>query len=91
MAKNIVANFDGEDDANWYEDRQWVAHAKTDLDDFFGTFLDVEFNRLGNGSTHVHANAHMFINHYSVSHGMGYSRLGVGARYGGAYKDTDGD
>ncbi len=32
----------------------------------------------------------MFINHYSISPGMITSRVGVGAKYAGAYKDADG-
>ena len=33
----------------------------------------------------------MFINHYSISPGMITSRVGLGAKYAGAYKDADGD
>ena len=91
MAKNISANFDREEKAIWYKDRQWVAHTKTDLDNFFGTHLDIEFNRLSTGHTDVNAKAHMFINHYSTSPGMISSRVGLGAKYAGAYKDADGD
>ena len=91
MAKNIAANFEREERGIWYEDRQWIAHAKTDLDNFFGAFLDTEYNRLSTGHTDINAKAHMFINHYSMSPGMISSRVGVGAKYAGAYKDSDGD
>ena len=91
MAKNISANFDREPKGIWYKDRQWVAHAKTDLDNFFGSLLNTEFNRLDTNHTDVNAKAHMFINHYSISPGMVASRVGVGAKYAGAYKDSNGD
>jgi hypothetical protein len=91
MAKNIAANSDREELGIWYKDRQWVAHAKTDLDNFFGAFLDTDFNRLSTGHTDVNAKAHMFINHYSISPGMISSRVGVGAKYTGGYKDSNGD
>jgi hypothetical protein len=91
MAKNIAANSDREELGIWYKDRQWVAHAKTELENFFGAYLDADFNRLDTGHTDVNAKAHMFINHYSVSPGMMSSKVGVGAKYTGAYKDSNGD
>jgi hypothetical protein len=91
MAKNIAANSDREPKGIWYKDRQWVAHAKTDLDNFFGSLLNTEFNRLDTNHTDVNAKAHMFINHYSISPGMVASKVGVGAKYAGAYKDSNGD
>ncbi len=91
MAKNISANFEREEDAIWYRDRQWIAHTKIDPDDFFGTFLDVEFNRRSTGHTDVNAKAHMFINHYSASPGMVSARVGIGAKYASAYKDSEGE
>ncbi|MCK5681658.1 DUF1254 domain-containing protein, partial [bacterium] len=91
MAKNIAANFDREEGAVWYKDRYWIAHTKTDLENFFGTFLNIEYNRHDTGHTDVNAKAHMFINHYSASPGMITSRVEVGAKYGGAYKDSNGD
>ena len=69
MAKNIAANYDQEEKALWYKDRQWIAHAKTDLDNFLGSFLDTSYNRLSTGHTDVNAKAHMFVNHYSMSPG----------------------
>jgi hypothetical protein len=53
--------------------------------------LDTDFNRLSTGHTDVNAKAHMFINHYSISPGMISSRVGVGAKYTGGYKDSNGD
>lgn len=91
MAKNISANFDREEKAIWYKDRKWIAHTKTDLDNFFGTYLDVEYNRLNTGHTDPNAKAHMFINNYSVSPAMISSRVGVGAKFANAYKDSDGN
>jgi len=91
MAKNIAANFDREEDGLWYADRKWVAHAHTDLDDFMHTLLDEEFRNRETGHTDVNAKAHMYINHYSISTGMMSSIVGLGAKYGGAYKDSDGN
>ncbi|GGF39769.1 DUF1254 domain-containing protein [Echinicola rosea] len=91
MAKNIAANFDEEKDGLWYSDRKWVAHAHTDLDDFMHTLLDEEFRDRETGHTDVNAKAHMYINHYSISTGMMSSIVGLGAKYGGAYKDSEGN
>ncbi|PHR68169.1 DUF1254 domain-containing protein [Alcanivorax sp.] len=91
MAKNIAANFDQEKDALWWDDRQWVAHAKTHQDDFWHTLLDEEYRNRETGYTDVDAKAHMFINHYSMSSGMMSSIPGLGAKYGNAYKDSEGN
>ncbi|MDR4493999.1 MAG: DUF1254 domain-containing protein [Nitrospirales bacterium] len=91
MAKNIAANFDKQPKALWWEDRQWIAHAHTNLDDFMHTLLDEEFHDRGTGHTDVDAKAHMFINHYSISTGMISSVVGLGAKYGNAYKDSAGE
>ena len=91
MAKNISAHSDQLPNGIWYKDRQWVAHGKTELDNFFGAMVDTEYRRLSSGHTDVDAKAHMFINHYSMSPGMFASRVGVGAKYAGAYKDSNGD
>lgn len=91
MAKNIAANFDGEEDGLWYSDRKWVAHARTELDDFMSTLLDEEFRNRETGHTDVNAKAHMYINHYSISTGMMSSIVGLGAKYGNAYKDSEGN
>ncbi len=90
MAKNLAANSERERSGIWWADRQWVAHAKTDLDDFMSTGLDTDFNVIATGHTDVNAKAHMFINHYSISPGMMTSRVDTGAKYAGAYKDADG-
>ena len=91
MAKNIAANFDREESALWWSDRQWVAHTKTDFDDFFATHLDLGFNRRTTGHTDINAKAHMFINYYSISPGMITSQVGVGAKYTAAFKDSNGE
>lgn len=91
MAKNIAAEFDHEDNALWWEDRHWVAHAKTELDDFMHTMLDEQWRDRTTGHTDVNAKAHMFINAYSISSGMMSSIVGMGAKYGAAYKDSAGD
>lgn len=91
MAKNLAANFDKENKALWWSDRQWVAHAKTELDDFMHTLLDEEWRDRETGHIDVNAKAHMFINHYSISTGMMSSVVGLGAKYGNAYKDSEGN
>ena len=91
MAKNIAANFEREYKGLWWKDRQWVAHLKTELDDFMHVLLDEEFRVRSTKHTDVNAKAHMFINHYSISSGMISSVVGLGAKYAGAYKDSDGN
>jgi hypothetical protein len=91
MAKNIAANYDREEKGIWWEGRQWVAHGKTELDDFMHVVLEEEFRDRNTRHTDVNAKAHMFINHYSISTGMISSRVGIGAKYAGAYKDSDGN
>lgn len=91
MAKNIAAHFDQEQNGLWWEDRHWVAHAKTELDDFWHTVLDEQWRDRTTGHTDVNAKAHMFINAYSISSGMMSSIVGMGAKYGAAYKDSNGD
>lgn len=91
MAKNIAVNYDRERRGLWWDDRRWVAHVKTDLDDFMRTLLDEEWRDRATGHTDVNAKAHMFVNHYSISTGMITSVVGAGAKYGGAYKDSNGE
>lgn len=91
MAKNIAANFDEQEKALWWEDRKWVAHAHTELDDFMHTLIDEEFRDRQTKYADVDAKAHMYINHYSISTGMMSSIVGLGAKYGNAYKDSDGN
>ncbi len=91
MAKNIAANFDQQPKALWWEDRQWVAHAHTNLDDFMHTLIDEEFRDRKTGYADVDAKAHMYVNHYSISTGMMSSVVGLGAKYGNAYKDSNGE
>ncbi|WP_435135840.1 DUF1254 domain-containing protein [Formosa sp. A9] len=91
MAKTISGNFDEEPDGLWWKDRKWVAHAHTNLDDFMHTLIDEEFRDRKTGHTDVNAKAHMYINHYSISTGMMSSIVGLGAKYGNAYKDSDGN
>lgn len=90
MAKSIAAHYDHEANALWWEDRHWVAHAKTELDDFMHTLLDEQWRDRSTGHTDVNAKAHMFINAYSISSGMMSSIVGMGAKYGAAYKDSEG-
>lgn len=91
MAKNIAGNFDREKDGLWWEDRKWVAHAHTTYDDFMHTLLDEEYRTRKTGYVDVDAKAHMYINHYSISTGMISSIVGLGAKYGGSYKDSEGN
>jgi len=91
MGKNIAATYDAQEHARWWSDRQWVAHAKTHLDDFMHTLLDEEWRNRETGHTDVNAKAHMFINHYSISTGMVSSIPGLGAKYSNAYKDSEGN
>ncbi len=91
MAKTIAAEYDTTYKALWWEDRHWVAHVRTELDDFMHTLLDEQWRDRTTGHTDVDAKAHMFINHYSISTGMMSSIVGFGAKYGNAYKDADGN
>lgn len=91
MAKTVAANYDTEEKAVWWDDRRWVAHVKTELDDFMHTVLDEEWRNRQTGHTDVNAKLHMYINHYSISTGMMSSIVGMGAKYGDAYKDSDGE
>ena len=91
MAKSIAANADQIPKGIWWEDRKWVAHAHTEPDDFMRTLIDEEYRDRKTGHTAVDAKVHMYINHYSMSTGMISSVVGVGAKYGNAYKDSEGE
>ena len=91
MAKNVAANYEFEDKARWWDDRRWVAHVKTEPGDFMHTVLDEEWRVRTTGHTDVDAKLHMFVNHYSISTGMMSSIVGMGAKYGDAYRDSNGD
>ncbi|MYR08133.1 DUF1214 domain-containing protein [Gordonia sp. SID5947] len=91
MAKNVAANYASDEKATWWEDRQWVAHVKTEKDDFMHTLLDEEWRSRETGHTDVTAKVHMFVNHYSISTGMVSAIVGLGAKYGDAYKDSNGE
>lgn len=91
MAKNIAANSDREEKGLWWSDRHWVAHGKTEQDDFMHVLLNEEFAWRETQHADVNAKAHMFVNHYSISTGMISSVVGLGAKYAGAYKDSNGD
>lgn len=91
MAKTEAATYVDQPLTRWWADRQWVAHVKTQPDDFMHTLLNEEFRVRTTGHSDVHAKAHMFVNHYSVSTGMMSSIVGLGAKYGNAYRDSDGD
>lgn len=97
MAKDIAANFDERKSANlpadsiFWKGKHWVAHTYVDEKDLFQTFMDTNFNDIQTGHTLVDAKAHMYINHYSISNGMFVSAVGAGAKYTGAYKDSDGE
>ncbi|UIP59162.1 DUF1254 domain-containing protein [Agromyces marinus] len=90
IAKTDAASFDEHPSARWWEDRHWVAHVLTHPDDFMHTLLDEQWRDRTTGHTDVVAKAHMFVNHYSISTGMMTSVVGMGAKYGNAYKDADG-
>jgi hypothetical protein len=91
MAKAIAADFDEGDDALWWPDRHWIAHARTSTEDFYRTFIDERFCDRDTGHTDVDAKAHMFINHFSISTGMMSVTPGKGAKYCNAYKDSNGE
>jgi len=91
MGKNIAGNFDREEKSVWWSDRKWVAHAHTELDDFMHVLLDEEFRDRTTGYTDVGAKTHMYVNHYGISTGMMTSIVGLGAKYGNAYKDSEGN
>jgi hypothetical protein len=90
MAKRIAADFDREEKALWWEDRHWIAHVKTELDDFTHTLLDEQWRDRRTGHTDPDAKAHMFVNHYSISTAMMSHEAGKGAKYANAYKDSEG-
>ncbi|WFR73203.1 DUF1214 domain-containing protein [Prescottella defluvii] len=91
MSKTVSSSYDEEEKARWWPDRHWVAHVKTEYDDFMHTLLDEEWRDRATGHTDVNAKLHMFTNHYSISSGMMSSIVGMGAKYGDAYKDSAGD
>ncbi|MGC4935113.1 DUF1254 domain-containing protein [Gordonia sp. DT30] len=91
MSKTVASGYDEDERARWWSDRHWVAHVKTDPDDFMHTVLDEEWRNRETGHTDVNAKIHMFTNHYSISTGMMSSIVGMGAKYGDAYKDSDGE
>jgi len=91
MAKGIAADFDEGDNALWWSDRRWIAHARTITDDFYRTLIDERFCDRDTGHTDIDAKAHMFINHFSISTGMMSVTPGKGAKYCNAYKDSDGN
>jgi hypothetical protein len=91
MAKQVAADFDQGEKALWWEDRHWIAHVRTNLDDFTHTLLDEEWRDRRTGHTDPDAKAHMFVNHYSISTAMISHEAGKGAKYANAYKDSDGD
>lgn len=97
MAKELAANFDEKDSATrpgkttFWDDRHWVAHSYLKDNDMFGTLMDTEFGDLQTGHTLIDAEAHMYINHYSISNGMFVSVVDAGAKYMGAYKDSKGE
>ena len=91
MAKNIAADFDFGPKAVWWADRKWIAHARTELDDFRRTLIDEQFRDRLTGHADVDAKAHMFVNHYSISTAMMSVTPGKGAKYANAYKDSNGE
>ncbi|UGT58632.1 DUF1214 domain-containing protein [Nocardia asteroides] len=91
VAKTTAADFDTTEDALWWNDRHWIAHARTKTDDFYRTLIDEYFRDRQTGHTDVDAKAHMFINHFSISTGMMSVTPGKGAKYCNAYKDSDGN
>jgi hypothetical protein len=91
IAKSVAARYEFEDRARWWEDRRWVSHVKTEPDDFMHTVLDEQWRVRATGHTDVDAKLHMFVNHYSISTGMMSSVVGMGAKYGNAYRDRDGE
>ncbi|MFH8250231.1 DUF1214 domain-containing protein [Microbacterium sp. B2969] len=91
MAKTIAADFDEQDKTLWWEDRRWIAHARTEQDDFRRTLIDELFRDRETLYTDVDAKAHMFINHFSISTGMMPVKPGPGAKYCNAYKDSEGE
>ncbi|NDI78800.1 DUF1214 domain-containing protein [Psychrilyobacter piezotolerans] len=98
IAKEVSLNFDekGRDTVGhttfWEESPSWVAHALTDEEgNQYTAGSDTSYNSVETGHTNVDAKMHMYINHYSISDAMINAKIGQGAKYAGAYKDSDGE
>ncbi|WP_211226084.1 DUF1254 domain-containing protein [Psychrilyobacter atlanticus] len=98
IAKEVALNFDekGRDTVGrtifWEESPSWVAHALVDEDgNQYASMSDTSYNSIETGHTNVDAKIHMYINHFSISDGMINAKIGRGAKYAGAYKDSNGE
>ncbi len=96
MAKELSLNFDQKGSetvggTTFWKDRNWIAHFMSKDGDQYKSMSTTSFDNPETGHTNVDAKAHMYINHYSVSDGMANPKPGAGAKYAGAYKDSDGN
>lgn len=96
MAKELALNYDQRGSktvgsTKFWKDRYWVAHFLNKDGDQYRSLSTTSYDNPETGHTNVDAKAHMYINHYSVSNGMANPQPGAGAKYAGAYKDSDGN
>lgn len=98
MAKETALNFDEIGNKTvgyttfWKDSPTWVAHYLTDeKGDQYASKSTPSYTAKDTGYTNVDAKMHMYINHYSTSDMMANAKIGVGAKYAGAYKDSNGD
>ncbi|WP_256859674.1 DUF1214 domain-containing protein [Vibrio campbellii] len=95
ITKNIALNFDELSNSKigdtwfWKDRPTWVAHALTENGNQNFAVSDAYYRNVKTGYTNVDALAHMYTNHYSMSTGMINAQVGKGAKYAGAYKDSD--
>ena len=95
ISKETALNFDQKSSETtgdtwfWKERPSWVAHAMTNGGDQNYSMLDAYWRSKETGYTQVDAEMHMFTNHYSISNAMINAKVNAGAKYAGAYKDSD--
>ena len=94
ISKETALNFDQKSSATgdtwfWKERPSWVAHALTNGGDQNYSMLDAYWRSKETGYTQVDAAMHMWTNHYSISNAMINAKVNAGAKYAGAYKDSD--
>lgn len=96
ISKEIALNFDQKSrktvgDTWFWQDRPtWIAHGLTNAGEQYNAVSDPHYQNWDTGYVNVNAHLHMWTNHYSMSTAMLSAKEGAGAKYTGAYKDSDG-